>query len=76
MIDAAVIALRLLQYVSGSILMGSALFLVYAWPGDTAALRWTRPLLGASALVLAVSSVLGVVVQRARRLRALNGARA
>jgi putative copper resistance protein D len=63
MIDAAVIALRLLQYVSGSILMGSALFLVYAWPGDTAALRWPRPLLGASALVLAVSSVLGLVVQ-------------
>jgi putative copper resistance protein D len=63
MIDAAVIALRLLQYVSGSILMGSALFLVYAWPGDTAALRWPKPLLSASALVLAVSTAFGLVAQ-------------
>jgi len=61
-IDAAVIVLRLLQYVGGSVLFGSALFLIYALrrrvsPG------WGRPLLLGGAVTLALAALLGLVAQ-------------
>ena len=63
MIDAAVIALRLLQYVAGSILLGSALFLAYALPREEQFQPWARPLLGGSAVVLSASALAGLAAQ-------------
>lgn len=63
MIDTAVIALRLVQYVTGSILFGSALFFVYALPPARPALRWERPLLVSAAFGLALAAVLGLLAQ-------------
>jgi putative copper resistance protein D len=63
----AVILLRLVQYSAASILMGSALFFVYALPaqgqGSAASLRWAEPLLVSAALVLAAGTLLGLVLQ-------------
>jgi putative copper resistance protein D len=65
----AVILLRLVQYSAASILMGSALFFVYALPaqgpGSAATLRWGRPLLLGAAVLLAVGTLLGLVAQTA-----------
>lgn len=67
MLELAVIVLRLLQYGTASILMGSALFLVYAFPSVGAEREsvhsWARPLLAFSALGLTVSTLLGLVAQ-------------
>jgi putative copper resistance protein D len=67
MLEPAVIVLRLLQYTAGSVLMGSALFAVYALPlrgpGSAAESRWPRPLLMAAAAVLAVAAALGLAAQ-------------
>lgn len=63
MIDAAVIALRLLQYVAGSILLGSALFLTYGLPREDQFQFWARPLLGSAALILAASALTGLAAQ-------------
>ena len=63
MIDAAVIALRLVQYVGGSILLGSALFLTYALPLEEQVQRWARPLLGGGAVILAGSALAGLAAQ-------------
>jgi putative copper resistance protein D len=63
LIDAAVIALRLLQYVTGSILLGSGLFLVYAVPRESQLQGWPRPLLSGAAAVLGVSALIGFVAQ-------------
>lgn len=63
MIDAAVIALRLLQYVAGSILLGSALFLTYGLPREDQFQHWTRPLLVSAALILAASALAGLAAQ-------------
>ena len=67
MLEAAVVVLRLLQYAAGSVLMGSALFAIYALPlhgPDSAAKsRWPRPLLIAAAGVLAVAAALGLAAQ-------------
>lgn len=67
MLELAVIVLRLLQYATASILMGSALFFVYALPPDGAerasAQGWTKPLLTYSAFGLTVTTLLGLVAQ-------------
>jgi len=69
MLELAAILLRLAQYSAASVLMGSALFFVYALPapgpGSAAELRWPKPLLAASALLLALAALLGLVVQTA-----------
>ena len=55
MIELAVIVLRLVQYSAASVLMGSALFFVYALPahgpGSAASLRWSKPALAGAALL-------------------------
>lgn len=63
MIDAAVIALRLSQYVAGSILLGSALFLAYALPWEDQFQHWARPLLVSAAVILAASALAGLAAQ-------------
>ena len=49
--------------------MGSALFFVYALPahgpGSAAELRWSKPLLASSAVLLAVATLLGLIAQTA-----------
>lgn len=67
MLEAAVIALRLLQYAGAMVLMGSSLFFIYALPssgeGSAAQSRWTRPLLIGAGLVLALAAILGIAAQ-------------
>lgn len=63
MIDDAVVALRLVQYLTGSILFGSALFLVYALPREVPAQGWPRPLLAGSAAALSVAALAGFLAQ-------------
>jgi putative copper resistance protein D len=69
MIEPAVILLRLVQYSAASVLMGSALFFVYALPargpGSAAELRWPKPLLAGAALLLALATLAGLVAQTA-----------
>lgn len=67
MAELAVIILRLVQYSAASVLMGSALFCVYALPahGPASALRWPKPLLLGAALVLAAGTLLGLIAQTA-----------
>jgi putative copper resistance protein D len=68
-IELAVIVGRLAQYSAASVLVGSALFFVYALPAQgpasAAALRWPRPLLLAASLVLAVGTLLGLAARTA-----------
>jgi putative copper resistance protein D len=64
MIEAAAIALRLLQYASGSVLLGASLFAVYALPRDGAD-GSSRALFAGAALVLAASAALGLLAQTA-----------
>lgn len=67
--EAAVVLLRWLQYASSFVLAGGALFALYALPtagpSSAPALGWPRRLLAASAAVLAVTSVLGLLLQTA-----------
>ena len=67
MLEPAVIALRLLQYVGAMVLMGSSLFFIYALPssgdGSAAQVRWARPLLVGAGLLLAVAAFAGIGAQ-------------
>lgn len=67
MMEPAIILLRLVQYSAASVLMGSALFFVYALPAhgpaSPASLRWARPLLVGAALALAAGTMLGLALQ-------------
>jgi putative copper resistance protein D len=69
MAELAVILCRLAQYSAASVLMGSALFFVYALPaegpGSAAELRWSKPLLAVSATALFVGTVAGLVMETA-----------
>lgn len=69
MTELAVILCRLVQYSAASVLMGSALFFVYALPaqgpGSAAELRWARPLLASAAIVLALAASIGLIAQTA-----------
>ena len=69
MIGLAVILCRFVQYSAASVLMGSALFFVYALPAagpeSAAALRWPKPLLASAALLLAAATLLGLIAQTA-----------
>jgi putative copper resistance protein D len=69
MAELAVIVCRLVQYSAASVLMGSALFFVYALPSrgapSAASLRWPRPLLTVAAFLLLVTSVLGLLARTA-----------
>jgi len=64
-IEAAVIVLRLFQYAAGSILMGSALFVLYALPRQNSRPSWAKPLLAAAALSLTVSALASYLAQTA-----------
>ena len=63
MLDAAVIALRLLQYLTGSILFGSALFLSFIVPPGVAAQRWAMPMLASAAVTLSIAAMGGLLAQ-------------
>jgi putative copper resistance protein D len=58
--------------------MGSALFFVYALPfegpGSAASLRWPRPLLLSAAILLAVGTIFGLVMQTAELAGSLSDA--
>lgn len=74
MLDVAVIALRLVQYIAGSILMGSALFLLYTLPNRGSSVPWARPWLTGSAVVLAISAAAGLIAQTAVLAGSLDAA--
>ena len=69
MIELAVILLRLVQYSAASVLMGSALFFVYALPargpGSAVELGWPKPLLVGAAIMLVIATWLGLLAQTA-----------
>jgi putative copper resistance protein D len=69
MAELAVIVCRLVQYSAASVLMGSALFFVYALPGhgpgSAAELRWPRPLLTGAALLLMAGALFGLFARTA-----------
>lgn len=69
MLEAALIGVRLAQYVGAMVLFGASLFLLYALPrgGPAAAseLRWPRPLLLASAGLALIGAAAGLIVQTA-----------
>ena len=67
MLEPAVIALRLLQYVGATVLMGSSLFFLYALPRTRAdgarCPPFARRLIAVAAGLLAVGSAFGLVAQ-------------
>lgn len=67
MIEPAVVAVRLAQYLGATVLFGSSLFFVYGLPrwreGSAAEARWARPLLAWAAAILTLSSLVGIGVQ-------------
>ncbi|HEX2800721.1 MAG TPA: copper resistance protein CopD, partial [Phenylobacterium sp.] len=67
MLDTALVALRLAQYVGATILFGSSLFFLYALSGagsaSAAALGWPKRLVSAAAVLTLVGALLGFVVQ-------------
>jgi putative copper resistance protein D len=67
MLEAAIVVARLLQYLGAAVLFGSSLFFVFALPregpGSARETRWARPLLLASAVVLALSALLAIAAQ-------------
>jgi putative copper resistance protein D len=67
MIEAAVVAVRLLQYTGATVLLGSSLFFVYALPrsgpASAAQTPWARRLVVGAAALLAASALLGIAVQ-------------
>ncbi|MBO0749678.1 MAG: copper homeostasis membrane protein CopD [Porphyrobacter sp.] len=74
----AVIVLRLVQYSAASVLMGSALFFVYALPArgsaSAASLRWPKPLLVSAALLLVAGALFGLIAQTATLAGSLTDA--
>jgi len=69
LIALAVVLCRFAQYLAASVLMGSALFFVYALPtagpGSAAELRWSKPLLAGAASLLALATLAGLLAQTA-----------
>lgn len=64
--DAAVIGLRLVQYLAGSALFGTAFFLAFGFRGAVPPpLTWPRPLLVSSAALLGLTSLLWLLAQTA-----------
>jgi len=67
MLEAAVVVVRLLQYLGATVLFGSSLFFVYALPpagsGSAAETPWARGTLLAAAALLALSSLLAIAAQ-------------
>jgi putative copper resistance protein D len=63
MLEAAVLAVRFLQYAGAAILFGAPLFFVYALPAGTSAPRGSCALVGGAAALLAVASVLAIAAQ-------------
>ncbi|MDR7114653.1 copper homeostasis membrane protein CopD [Caulobacter sp. BE254] len=67
--ETAVVLLRWAQYMTSFVLTGGALFALYALPtggpSSAVALGWPRRLLGESAALLALASVLGLLLQTA-----------
>ncbi|WP_293680402.1 copper homeostasis membrane protein CopD [uncultured Phenylobacterium sp.] len=69
MIEAALVFVRLAQYVGAAILLGSPLFFLYSLPRQgnmtAASLGWPRRLLVGGALLTLLGAALGLVVQTA-----------
>jgi len=69
-IEPTIVVVRLLQYAGATILLGSSLFFVYAFPRSgphsNAMTRGARPLVALAAAVLAVASMLGIAAQASR----------
>src|SRR5690606_19072303 len=63
MLEAAVLAVRFLQYAGAAILFGAPLFFVYALPAGTPAPRGSRALVGGAAALLAAASALAIAAQ-------------
>ena len=63
MLDAAVLAVRFLQYAGAALLFGVPLFFVYALPAGSSSPRGSRAMVGGAAAVLAVASALAIAVQ-------------
>jgi putative copper resistance protein D len=63
MLEAAVLAVRLLQYAGAAILFGAPLFFVYALPAGTPAPRGSRTLVKGAAALLAAASALAIAAQ-------------
>lgn len=66
MLEAAVIALRWLQYSGAVVLLGAPLFLLYSFRGiDGLNLGWARPTLILATVVVALGSLVALVAQTA-----------
>lgn len=69
MLEAALVALRFVQYGGAAILLGTSLFFLYALPrtgpGAAAERNWPRRVVACGAAALLVASLLGLVVQTA-----------
>lgn len=67
--ETTIVLLRWAQYAASFVLMGGALFSVYALPAagpsSAAALGWPRRLLAAAAVLLGITSVAGLLLQTA-----------
>ena len=63
MLEFAIAVARFVQFLSAAVLFGAPAFLVYAVERSGADWRWPRPLLIASALILAAGTVVGFFAQ-------------
>src|SRR5690606_34367631 len=63
MLEAAVLAVRFLQYAGAAILFGAPLFFIYALPAGSPAPRGSRAMVGGAAALLAAASALAIAAQ-------------
>lgn len=63
MLEAAVLAVRFLQYAGAAILFGAPLFFVYALPAGSPVPRGSRAVVGGAAAMLAAASMLAIAAQ-------------
>lgn len=63
MLEAAVLAVRFLQYAGAALLFGAPLFFIYALPAGSAAPRGSRAMVGGAAALLAAASALAIAAQ-------------
>jgi putative copper resistance protein D len=63
MLEAAILAVRFLQYAGAAILFGAPLFFLYALPAGAPAPRGSRAMVGGAAALLVAASALAVAAQ-------------